>query len=78
MTIPKLSIQEAQEAGLIEHLIYSMPSELLDTQWGVMPYERYLSFEANRIVDAGGERRVAIVQSGALVALYVNPVCNLN
>jgi hypothetical protein len=78
MTIPRMTTEEATAQGLVEHMIFSSATEILDSQFGAVPYEQYLSFEGNRICK-DGDRRAAIVKTNdGLVALFVDNVAFIN
>lgn len=75
-----ISINEATEQGLVEHYIFSSPSEVLETtQHGDGIYYRNYLFAEKERITAEGTRRAEVVQAAnGQVALFVDNVANLN
>lgn len=71
-----ITLPEAKKLNLIEHLVFSNPSERIDTQWGVIPVKIWMRFEAERITQHlsgwGESRVVALVENNGKIALFVN------
>lgn len=70
---PYITRRQALKQGLVEHLIPTIGTERIDTQFGFVPYQHYCSYEGQRIATAPG-RTVAVVDDDGLFSLWVNPV----
>ena len=62
------------EKRIIQHTVYRTKKELIDTQYGIIPYLEWLEKEADRI-NASGDRITEIRENSAeSVALFVDDV----
>lgn len=72
-----ITITEAQKRGLIQLYVPSSPNEEINSQYGNIPYYKFLKFEQERI-NKSSMREAVIVKGGFLgptaLSLWVNPV----
>jgi hypothetical protein len=79
MTITQpLNTQQASNAGLIEHLIFSSPTDPIESQYGLLTYAQYVEAEAYRIGKAPGRTAAVVRAADGQVALFVNDIANIN
>ena len=66
-----LSLKEARDQGLEQFTLWMSPSDLIDSQWGLVRAGEWMRLEAERI---GAARPCEIVREVGTVALFGEPL----
>ena len=78
MTLNQENQRTAERFGLIQLVLWSKPTEIIDSIYGNVSMEEYCEMEGKRIAEGGDGRITSVFRQDGFVSLWVNDVGEYN